>query len=126
MASFSGPDATKKALKSAIEIQALIKRENIKREKSGETVCEVGIGIHRGEVIAGNIGSDDRMNFTSIGSVVNIASRLCSNAAPAEILIEKNTYEQADAKYIVELKPSFSAKGLKNNIEVYSIMHTER
>ncbi|MEN8304510.1 MAG: adenylate/guanylate cyclase domain-containing protein, partial [Campylobacterota bacterium] len=51
MASFSGDDATNNAVKSGLEIQAMIEKENIKRAKRGETVCEVGIGINRGEVI---------------------------------------------------------------------------
>ena len=53
MASFSGEDATSRAIKSAYEIQTIIKKENIERAKAGETTCEVGIGINRGEVIVG-------------------------------------------------------------------------
>lgn len=119
MASFSGVDATKRAIKSAIEIQTLIKKENIKREREGDTVCEVGIGINHGEVVVGNIGSKNRMDFTAIGSVVNIASRLCSFAKASEILIEKNTYDISNSIYKVKAKAPIVAKGISKPLQSY-------
>lgn len=122
MASFSGLDATKKAIKSAVEIQTLIKEENIKRKKEGNTICEVGIGINHGEVVVGNIGSNNRMDFTSIGAVVNIASRLCSFAKASEILIEKNTYDTSNSKCKVKPKEPIVAKGMSKPLYSYSCL----
>jgi len=122
MASFCGEDATKMALHSAIEIQKTITQANKQRVKDNLTVCEVGIGINKGEVIVGNIGSQDRMDFTSIGRSVNLASRLCSFAKAGEILIEKQTYESSGVKCIVKTKKPIIAKGIKKALDTYAVV----
>jgi len=121
MASFSGDNATNNAVKSGVEIQAIMKRENIKRAKRGETVCEVGIGINRGEVIVGNIGSHEHMDFTAVGSAVNIASRLCSSAKAGKVIVDKSTYDRANCKYHTTLQTPFAIKGISYPIDTYSV-----
>ena len=121
MASFSGDDATNNAVKSGLEIQAMLARENIKRAKRGETVCEVGIGINRGEVIVGNIGSHEHMDFTAVGSVVNVASRLCSSAKPGKVIVDKSTYDRASCKHHTTLQAPFAIKGISYPIDTYSV-----
>jgi len=125
MASFSGDDATNNAVKSGLEIQAVMKRENIKRAKKGETVCEVGIGINRGEVIVGNIGSHEHMDFTAVGSVVNIASRLCSSAKPGKVIVDKSTYDRANCKHRTTLQTPFAIKGISYPIDTYSVSNED-
>jgi class 3 adenylate cyclase len=93
MALFSGSNSIEQAINAAIDIQRTIKQENLRRKKRGLTTVEVGIGINHGEVVVGNIGSYDRMDFTAMGSVVNLASKLCAKARPSEILIEQETYQ---------------------------------
>ena len=121
MASFSGDDATNNAVKSGLEIQAMMERENIKRAKRGETVCEVGIGINRGEVIVGNIGSHEHMDFTAVGSVVNVASRLCSSAKAGKVIVDKSSYDRASCRYQTTLQAPFSIKGISYPIDTYSV-----
>ena len=121
MASFSGDDSTNRAIRCAVNIQSAMEQENIKRELNGDTVCEVGIGINRGEVITGNIGSNERMDFTSIGLVVNIASRLCSNAKAGEILIEQRTYNVSKTNYEACLQEAITVKGISFPIATYAI-----
>ena len=122
MASFCGEDATKKAIHSAIEIQKAIIEANMQREKENLTTCQVGIGINQGEVIVGNIGSHERMDFTSIGLTVNLAARLCSFAEANEIIIEKNTYDISGAKCVVKEKTPIVAKGISKPLATYSII----
>ncbi len=121
MASFSGDDAVERAIQSAVEIQTRIAEENAKRSQSGETVCNVGIGINKGEVTVGNIGSHDRMDFTSIGSVVNLAARLCSSAAAGQILIEQSTRDEADDSYKTQPEEPITVKGISHPVAVSSI-----
>ena len=121
MASFSGEDGVDRAMKSAIEIQRTIDAENKKRAKANQTVCQVGIGINYGEVIVGNIGSNDRMDFTSMGSTVNLAARLCSGAKPGQILVEKATCERAKAGFAVQEEEPINAKGISHPVAIYSV-----
>ena len=121
MASFTGDDAVDRAIQSAIAIQERIDAENTKREKAGTTVCNVGIGINKGEVVVGNIGSNDRMDFTSIGSVVNLAARLCSSAAAGEILIEQSTRDMAGGEYATRPTEPITVKGISQPVAISSI-----
>lgn len=122
MASFSGEDATNRAIQCALNIQNVMEEENEKRKLEDKTICEVGIGINRGEVVVGNIGSNERMDFTSIGSVVNIASRLCSNAKAGQILIEQNTYNLSNTNYEASLQKQIFVKGISQAVNIYSII----
>ena len=125
IAFFSGTDSAQKAIECAVAIQTAITSENKQREQHGMTVCEVGIGINKGDVVVGNIGSHERMDFTSIGSVVNIASRLCSHAKAREILIETTTYENSDSQLKALKQEPLQAKGIKKPISVYSFCVTQ-
>lgn len=121
MASFRGKDALAHAVNCAIEIQNIIKEENINRNKLNKTVCKVGIGINSGEVIVGNVGSKERMDFTSIGSVVNLAARLCSFASEGEILIGEKILEELKGKYIFIKKEPIKVKGFTKPIQIASM-----
>ena len=121
MATFSGENATKNAIQSAVDIQTAIYQENVKRKLLNKTVCEVGIGINRGEVIVGNIGSHEHMDFTSIGSEVNLAARLCSSAEAGEILIVEVTYDEANVNFNTIVKEPIRFKGISTPISLYSI-----
>ena len=123
MASFSGENSVLKAINCSIEIQKKIKEENKKRLKNNEIICEVGIGINRGDVIVGNIGSNDRMDFTSIGLAVNIAARLCSKARANQISIEKKSYDSSMLKYDVEVEEPIKVKGVSYALETYSLKY---
>lgn len=80
MASFGAlqalPNASLCALKAAQEMLERLERLNLELVKQGHTPVAIGIGIHTGEVIAGNVGSLSRHEYTLIGDTVNIASRL--------------------------------------------------
>ncbi len=125
MASFSGDDGVDSAMKAAVEIQRTIAKENKKRAKAGLTVCEVGIGINYGEVIVGNIGSNDRMDFTSMGATVNLAARLCSAATPSQVLVEKTTCERAKESFDIVEQTPIQAKGIAQPVAVYEIVTKE-
>ena len=90
------PDARQheKAVRAALAMQDAIARVSAKRAARGEPVCEIGVGIHCGEVLHGFIGAADRLEFTVIGDAVNRASRFCNQAKAGEILISYELYQR--------------------------------
>ena len=90
------PDARQqeKAVRAALAMQAAMVEVNRERAARGEVTCEVGIGVHCGEVLHGFIGAPERLEFTVIGVAVNRASRYCHSARDGEILISPEVYQQ--------------------------------
>jgi len=126
MASFGGEDATNNAIKSAIEIQQEIRKENIIRNDKNETICHVGIGISQGKVIVGNVGYNEHMDYTAIGLAVNMTSRLCSAAKEGEIIIDKKTFTNASYACEYSLTKPLTLKGISNHVTAYSISTKEK
>jgi len=94
---FGSPEADPRqhenAVRAALAIQAVVADLSRSRQLEGRLTCEIGIGLHCGEVLHGFIGSMERMEFTVIGDVVNWASRYCSAAAGGEILISPQLHQ---------------------------------
>jgi class 3 adenylate cyclase len=75
------------ALETAEDMQAWLEQGNERwRSKYGVTL-ELAIGVHTGEAVVGNIGSEKRMEYTAIGNTVNLAARLEAIARPSQILV---------------------------------------
>ena len=83
-----------KAVSAAMDMQAAARDVSQRRKNRGEIGCEIGIGIHTGEVLHGFIGSSERMEFTVIGETVNRASRYCDGAKGGEVLVSPAIYER--------------------------------
>jgi adenylate cyclase len=83
------PDASRheKAIRAAVAMQTAAHDVSLARRLRGQITCEIGIGLHCGEVLHGFIGSSERMELTVIGEAVNWVTRYCKGAAPGEILI---------------------------------------
>lgn len=122
-APLSQPRHADAAVKAALEIQKSIAALN---EEKGENhhKLEVGIGINSGEVVAGNLGSSRRMEYTVIGDHVNVAARLTSLAKGGEILVTKRTYDAIQDKdgLSVEGRGMAPVKGRKQEITIYCVV----
>ncbi|MCK4648381.1 adenylate/guanylate cyclase domain-containing protein, partial [bacterium] len=118
------PDHTKKALHTAIKMREELGKLQKKWKKEGKTPFRVGIGINSGEVVVGNIGSEERMEYTAVGSEVNLASRLESltREYEAEIIISEAVYKKV--KDIIEARAlgETKIKGMKRPVRIYEVL----
>jgi adenylate cyclase len=87
------PAHHEKAAQAALAMQQAMRECNEARSARGLVTCEIGIGIHSGEVLHGFVGSTDRMEFTVIGDAVNRAARYCAGAKGGEILLSPEIYQ---------------------------------
>lgn len=85
------PDDAAMSVRAAVEIQRRISAFSEAEVRAGRRPVALGIGLATGDVVVGDMGSGRRMDFTAIGTAVNLASRLCSRAAGGEILAGEAT-----------------------------------
>jgi len=113
------------ALLTAVEMQEKLVAFNQNRIINGKLPVEIGIGINRGKVISGNIGSSQQMNYTVIGDAVNLASRLCSAAKVGEIIISNSVWENTKEKkkYNCQKLAPIKVKGKSKPIAIRSVQH---
>ena len=112
-----------KAIHAAVAMHAAMQMVSARRKASGLVTCEIGIGIHCGEVLHGFIGSSDRMELTVIGDAVNWTARYAAAAGPGETLISpaihQRTWRFIDSEMIsIESKhegmlPAYRLRGIK-------------
>ena len=92
VAVFDGPEMEARAVRCAVEITAAMAGL---LEEYPEYNLHVGIGVASGEVVLGAMGAKERMDFTVLGSTVNLSARLCSKAAPDQVLVDQATRDAA-------------------------------
>jgi len=122
-APISAEDDTQRAVTTAVEMQKQIIRLNKERKKRKEIPISAGIGINRGVVVSGNIGSRDMMDYTVIGDTVNLGARLCSAAGPGEILVSSTVWKETQKHFSYKKLEPIKVKGKKNKVGVYRIDH---
>ena len=98
LAVFGSPEADpqhhRKAVMAAVEMQQAMEQVSQNRAAKGQVTCQIGIGVHTGDVLHGFIGSPERMEFTIIGEAVNLAARYSDGAKASEILISPEVHQR--------------------------------
>lgn len=129
MAVFSAPaprpDDAYSAVRSAWDQQRKILAMMTEWAAQGRPIFTVGMGLNTGEVVMGNLGSADRLNYTVIGDNVNTAARLYNVAKGGQIIISESTYEEVKDRFVVnELSPVYvKGKSLPlRNFEVIGLL----
>ena len=127
MAVFGAPipqeNDAESAVKAALEMRRALKWYNVDREGRGEPPIDIGIGITKGEAVSGNIGSEQRMEYTVIGDTVNIASRLegLTKEYAYKILVNEQVYNDVkDTIACVDLGFAH-VKGKGEGVHIYGI-----
>jgi adenylate cyclase len=85
-------DAEYRATAAAIEFKRALHDMNTERARSGKEAISIGVGVNTGVLLAGFIGSAQRLEYTCIGDTVNTSSRICSMAERDQVLISESTY----------------------------------
>jgi adenylate cyclase len=114
-------DDADRAMLAAMEMQQVLAELNAKWEQDGRQHVNIGIGINFGEVFAGNIGSQQRLEYTVIGDAVNVASRLCSKAGPGDILVSEPFMRELKRPPKAEALESLELKGKAQRVPVYRV-----
>ena len=127
MATFGTPisrgNDAQNALNCARDMQILMREWEKERSKDHKNIIKHRIGIHYGRCVVGNIGGDERMEFTVIGDTVNVASRICDACKEnnAEILITDNLKNQLNEEIETEIIQNFKIRGRDELINLHKI-----
>ena len=118
------PNDAVNAVRAAVRMRVALKHLNERLAERGIPRLRTGIGIHTGEVVAGNIGSEKRMEYTVIGDAVNLASRLESNTKDlgVNVLISEDTYELTRHAIAARAVKEITVKGRKQPVMTYEVL----
>jgi len=120
------PDDADRAMKAALEMTEALDELNRHWHDRGLPIIGVGIGINTGVVIAGNMGSEKRLNYTVIGDGVNLASRLETLTKTPEyetrIIISEATLSKAKERYRVRRLGEVAVKGKQKPTEMFALV----
>jgi adenylate cyclase len=120
-APISAADDADRAVLAAIEMMRSLERLNETWRRSGRPELEIGIGLNYGEVFAGNIGSERRLEFTVIGDTVNTASRLCAWAERGEILVSEAFRKALTQPHALSERPPLRLRGKTEPVTVFRV-----
>jgi adenylate cyclase len=115
-----GTDALN-AVRTAVEMQQTLQQIN----KDLGRPLHMGIGINTGRAVVGYMGATRRMDYTAIGDVVNVASRLCAAAAPDQILVSATTQSEFGGELPTRKLDPVKVKGKAEPIQVYEVLWQE-
>lgn len=114
-------DDTERSLACALAMQLAIPEVNKRNKEKRLPEIQIGIGVHCGEVMVGNVGSDKHASFSVIGQEVNLTSSIESNAEAGEILISEETFMGGGLKVWVDGKRELHPKGFSHGIMAYRL-----
>src|SRR5438552_3452460 len=129
MAFFGAPihqdDHADRAVLAGLMLQRLVGEWNEQRDKTNLPAVKVRVGINSGPAVVGNVGTEKRVDYTVLGTSVNIASRLESGVAkPGQVVISQNTLDRVMGSFETEALGEFALKGLQQKMPVFAVTGT--
>ena len=111
------------AIQSAIDMQKELAILNTELVAEGLPQINIGIGINTGQALVGNMGSEQRFDYSVIGDAVNLAARLESSSKTLgkTVVVGENTYKAAKLNYNFDYIDSITVKGKTQPVKVYTI-----
>jgi adenylate cyclase len=120
-APLSEPNDADRAVRAALAMRDRLRGLNRRWEAAGRPRLEIGIGISAGVVFAGYLGSERRLEYSVIGDAVNVASRLCDQAGPGEILLDEAVLARLRRRPVVTRASDVSLRGKAEPVAVYRV-----
>ncbi|MEO8440844.1 MAG: adenylate/guanylate cyclase domain-containing protein [Spartobacteria bacterium] len=128
-APLAGPNDVDHALEAALDMSDALDELNRQWQAEGRQPLSIGIGVNTDVVVAGNMGSQTRLNYTVIGDGVNLASRLEALTKTPEyatrIIISNSTLEKAKGRYRTRRLGEVVVKGKQKPTEIYALLGRE-
>lgn len=127
MAVFGAPivheDHALRAVRAAFRMRDELAGLNEELKARGEAPVAIGIGLHTGECVVGNIGTEQRMDYTAIGDTVNTSSRIegLTKEHGADILVSAETYEEVRAFVLARRIPGARIRGRSAPVDLYAL-----
>ncbi len=128
MALFGAPLSTANdpvnAVETALMMRDALRQYNVGRGSRAKPIIKIGMGINTGPVLAGQIGSEDRLEYTVIGDAVNLASRLegLNKVFGTDILISENTHALVKEKFHCVPMRKVKVKGKQSEQKVFAVL----
>jgi class 3 adenylate cyclase len=121
-APLAAPDDAERAVACAIEMQRALVALNDEQRAAGLPALEMGIGINTGEVIVGNIGSEQRTKYGAVGAAINLAYRIESQTVGGQVLVGPRTYELV--RDVVEVRATLEValKGVDTPLQIHDVV----
>lgn len=114
-------DYADKAIACALAMQLAMPDVNRRLQSNGGAELEMGIGIHTGRVVVGNIGSLRRTKYAAVGSNVNLAGRIESFTTGGQVLISELTREKATASLRIDGQYEVEPKGASHRLKLFEV-----
>lgn len=117
-------DDTYCALHACLEMRTRLCELNERRAARGDQPLRIGMGLNRGEVIAGNVGCTERMEYTVIGDAVNLASRVqtLTKTYLTDLLVTGQVMQEVPNLFVVEKCPPMPIPGKTEPIDIYRVL----
>ena len=112
-------DDSYRAVRTAMDIRESVDKLNVIRKRVGQITVGLGIGVNTGDVVSGNMGSPQKMDYTVIGDNVNLAARLEANAPAGRVYVSESTYLETKDRIEFKELDAIMVKGKKEPVRVF-------
>ena len=120
---FPHDDDEDRALRCSIAMLRELRKWNLQRKSQGEAPVDIGIGLATGDIVAGNIGSPKRMDYTMIGDAVNLGARIESACKSySATTISEKTFERLKGTYRIREVDMVVVKGKTQPVAIYEVL----
>jgi len=114
-------DDAERAAACAVAMQLAMAEVNDTNRRGGLPEVQMGVAVHTGEVIVGNIGSQTRAKYGVVGTNVNLTARIESFTLPGQVLVSQSTVDSAGDTLLLGESRTFQAKGFKDPVAAYEL-----